>query len=114
MKLLIDAAPLVALADLDEPRRDQLLETLGEEPGALVSHSPSCRQTTESSQGAVPDGLPRVANADARFAMRRQAKRPRHEASGRAAERQLAAGRAGLEFRFVAARALVGVRHRVG
>lgn len=36
MTLLIDAGPLVALADPDEPRRDQILEILTSEPEALV------------------------------------------------------------------------------
>ena len=41
MTLLIDAAPLVALADPDEPRREEILETLGGEPGALVIPAPT-------------------------------------------------------------------------
>jgi predicted nucleic acid-binding protein len=36
LTLLIDAGPLVALADPDEPRRDQILEILTSEPEALV------------------------------------------------------------------------------
>jgi uncharacterized protein len=34
--LICDAAPLVALADKDEPQRDRLLELLRHEPGELV------------------------------------------------------------------------------
>jgi hypothetical protein len=34
--LICDAAPLVALADKDEPQRDRLLELLRQEPGELV------------------------------------------------------------------------------
>ncbi|MGA2929590.1 MAG: PIN domain-containing protein [Solirubrobacteraceae bacterium] len=41
MTLLIDAAPLVALADPDEPRREQILEALGGEPGSLVIPAPT-------------------------------------------------------------------------
>ena len=36
MTLLIDAAPIVALADLAEPRREQILTALRDEPGDLV------------------------------------------------------------------------------
>jgi hypothetical protein len=36
LTLLIDAGPPVALADPDEPRRDQILEVLRSEPEALV------------------------------------------------------------------------------
>ncbi|MFT3864705.1 MAG: PIN domain-containing protein [Solirubrobacterales bacterium] len=36
MTLICDAAPLVALADEDEPKREQLLELLRHEPGELV------------------------------------------------------------------------------
>jgi predicted nucleic acid-binding protein len=39
--LLIDAVPLVALADLDEPRRDAILHTLAAEPGSLVIPAPT-------------------------------------------------------------------------
>jgi hypothetical protein len=39
--VLIDAAPLVALADPAEPRREQILETLAGEPGALVIPAPT-------------------------------------------------------------------------
>jgi predicted nucleic acid-binding protein len=38
--LIIDAAPLVALAQWDEPRRAAILDTLRVEPGALVIPSP--------------------------------------------------------------------------
>ena len=41
MTLLIDAAPLVALADPDEPRRDQILDALDAEPGALIVPAPT-------------------------------------------------------------------------
>lgn len=41
MTLLIDAAPLVALADPDTPRRDDILETLATEPGALIVPAPT-------------------------------------------------------------------------
>ncbi len=41
MTLLIDAAPLVALADPGEPQRDKILETLGAELGALVIPAPT-------------------------------------------------------------------------
>ncbi|MBS1891547.1 MAG: PIN domain-containing protein [Actinobacteria bacterium] len=36
MTLICDAAPLVAVADEDEPRRGQILEILRHEPGDLV------------------------------------------------------------------------------
>lgn len=36
MTLVCDAAPLVAVADRDEPRRGQILEILRHEPGDLV------------------------------------------------------------------------------
>jgi predicted nucleic acid-binding protein len=39
--LLIDAAPLVALADPDEPRREQILEILAGESGSLVIPAPT-------------------------------------------------------------------------
>jgi predicted nucleic acid-binding protein len=39
--LLIDAAPLVALADPDEPQREKILETLAGELGALVIPAPT-------------------------------------------------------------------------
>jgi hypothetical protein len=38
--LLIDAAPLVALADPDEPRREQMLGILASESGSLVIPAP--------------------------------------------------------------------------
>jgi predicted nucleic acid-binding protein len=38
--LILDAAPLVALADTKEPRREALLETLRSEPGALIVPAP--------------------------------------------------------------------------
>lgn len=41
MTLLIDAAPLVALADSGEPRRDAVLDVLSDEPGALVIPAPT-------------------------------------------------------------------------
>jgi predicted nucleic acid-binding protein len=39
--LLIDAAPLVALADPHEPRREQIMELLAVEPGSLVIPAPT-------------------------------------------------------------------------
>jgi uncharacterized protein len=39
--LLIDVAPLVALADPNEPQRDAILGTLAEEPWALVIPAPT-------------------------------------------------------------------------
>jgi predicted nucleic acid-binding protein len=39
--LLIDAGPLVALADPAEPQREKILETLEGEPGALVIPAPT-------------------------------------------------------------------------
>jgi predicted nucleic acid-binding protein len=41
LTLLIDAAPLVALADPDEPRRAQILATLKSEPEALIIPAPT-------------------------------------------------------------------------
>ncbi|MGO9903312.1 MAG: type II toxin-antitoxin system VapC family toxin [Solirubrobacteraceae bacterium] len=41
MTLLIDAGPLVALADPDEPRRETILELLISEPDALVIPAPT-------------------------------------------------------------------------
>jgi hypothetical protein len=41
LTLLIDAAPLVALADPDEPQRLKILELLADEPGALVVPAPT-------------------------------------------------------------------------
>lgn len=40
MTLLVDAAPLVALADPDEPRRDEIVAILEAEPGPLVVPAP--------------------------------------------------------------------------
>jgi uncharacterized protein len=40
LTLLIDAAPIVALADPGEPHRDRILEALKDEPGALVMPAP--------------------------------------------------------------------------
>jgi uncharacterized protein len=39
--LLIDAAPLVALADPNEPRREAILETLRDELGGLIIPAPT-------------------------------------------------------------------------
>lgn len=41
MTLLIDTAPLVALADASEPRRDAILATIQGEPGSLVIPAPT-------------------------------------------------------------------------
>ena len=41
MTLLIDTAPLVALADADEPRRDAILAAIQDEPGSLVIPAPT-------------------------------------------------------------------------
>lgn len=41
MTLIIDAAPLVALGDAEEPQRDRILEILTNEPGALVIPAPT-------------------------------------------------------------------------
>jgi hypothetical protein len=41
LTLLIDTAPLVALADAGEPRRDELLATIRDEPGSLVIPAPT-------------------------------------------------------------------------
>ncbi len=41
MTLLIDAAPLVALADTSDPRREKVLAVLSDEPGALVIPGPT-------------------------------------------------------------------------
>jgi uncharacterized protein len=41
LTLLIDAAPLVALTDPDEPRREDILQILTGEPGALVIPAPT-------------------------------------------------------------------------
>ncbi|MGH2862464.1 MAG: type II toxin-antitoxin system VapC family toxin [Solirubrobacteraceae bacterium] len=41
MTLIIDAAPLVALADAAEPQRDAIRALLTDEPGALVVPAPT-------------------------------------------------------------------------
>jgi uncharacterized protein len=41
LTLLLDAAPLVALADRDEPRRSAIIDALEGEPGALVVPAPT-------------------------------------------------------------------------
>lgn len=41
MTLLIDAGPLVALADAGEPHRDAILTVIKEEPGSLVIPAPT-------------------------------------------------------------------------
>jgi predicted nucleic acid-binding protein len=41
LTLLIDAGPIVALADLDEPKRESILATLRDEPGDLVMPAPT-------------------------------------------------------------------------
>jgi predicted nucleic acid-binding protein len=41
LTLLIDAAPLVALADANEPRRERILKLLTGEPDALVIPAPT-------------------------------------------------------------------------
>ena len=41
MTLLIDAAPIVALADPNEPHRESVLATLRAEPGDLVMPAPT-------------------------------------------------------------------------
>lgn len=41
MTLLIDTAPIVALADAREPRRAQILQLLESEPGPLVIPAPA-------------------------------------------------------------------------
>jgi predicted nucleic acid-binding protein len=40
LTLLIDAAPIVALADPNEPQREAILSVLRDEPGALVMPAP--------------------------------------------------------------------------
>jgi hypothetical protein len=40
LTLLVDAAPVVALADPREPHRDKILEILAGEPGAIVIPAP--------------------------------------------------------------------------
>lgn len=41
MTLLLDAGPLVALADAGEPRRDAILAAIRDEPGSLVIPAPT-------------------------------------------------------------------------
>jgi predicted nucleic acid-binding protein len=41
LTLIIDAAPLVALADIGEPRRAEILATIQDEPGSLVIPAPT-------------------------------------------------------------------------
>jgi predicted nucleic acid-binding protein len=41
LTLLIDAGPVVALADADEPKRESILATLRDEPGELVMPAPT-------------------------------------------------------------------------
>jgi uncharacterized protein len=41
LTLLIDAGPIVALADLAEPQRDRILAALTDEPGDLVVPAPT-------------------------------------------------------------------------
>ncbi|HET6448069.1 MAG TPA: VapC toxin family PIN domain ribonuclease [Conexibacter sp.] len=41
MTLLIDTAPLVALADAGQPRRDAILAAIQDEPGSLVIPAPT-------------------------------------------------------------------------
>lgn len=41
MTLLVDAAPLVALADVNEPRREQILRCLEDEAGSLIIPAPT-------------------------------------------------------------------------
>jgi predicted nucleic acid-binding protein len=41
LTLLIDAGPVVALADPDEPQREGILATLRDEPGDLVMPAPT-------------------------------------------------------------------------
>jgi hypothetical protein len=41
LTLLIDTAPLVALADAGEPRRDEILAAIRDEPGSLVIPAPT-------------------------------------------------------------------------
>jgi predicted nucleic acid-binding protein len=41
MTLLVDAAPIVALADADEPQRASILAALAEEPGELIVPAPT-------------------------------------------------------------------------
>jgi predicted nucleic acid-binding protein len=41
LTLLIDAGPIVALADRNEPQRKQILGTLNDEPGDLIVPAPT-------------------------------------------------------------------------
>lgn len=41
MTLLIDAGPIVALADAEEPHRESILATLKDEPGELIMPAPT-------------------------------------------------------------------------
>jgi len=41
LTLVIDAGPLVALADANEPRRDAILDAIRDEPGSLVIPAPT-------------------------------------------------------------------------
>lgn len=41
MTVVIDAAPLVALADPDEPRREEILQIIKTEPGPLIVPAPT-------------------------------------------------------------------------
>ena len=41
MTLLIDTGPVVALADAQDPRREEILEVLQSEPGALIIPAPA-------------------------------------------------------------------------
>lgn len=41
MTLIVDAGPLVALADANDPRRDAILEVIRDEPGSLVIPAPT-------------------------------------------------------------------------
>jgi len=41
LTLLIDTAPLVALADASEPRRNEILAAIQDEPGSLVIPAPT-------------------------------------------------------------------------
>ncbi len=41
MTLVIDTGPLVALADADEPRREEILDAIRDEPGSLVIPAPT-------------------------------------------------------------------------
>jgi predicted nucleic acid-binding protein len=41
LTLLIDAGPIVALADPDEPQRESILDTLRDQPGDLVMPAPT-------------------------------------------------------------------------